>query len=99
MTPILQLDQARFRKLAALLGLLIFGLFVTVQVLHVHPPSQADDSHCSVCLAAHGPATVSAPTSLPVPVLLRAELVPVRPQLWHSTVDCALFIRPPPAIV
>jgi hypothetical protein len=97
MKPILQFDRARFRKLAALLGILILGLFATLQVVHAHPLGQTDDSHCSVCHVAHAPAALLAPVSLPALVLIRAEVFPVEPQLGHTVLAPALFIRPPPA--
>ena len=98
MKPICQFDRARFRKWAALLGLLIFGLFVTVQVLHAHPLGQADDLHCSLCLAAHATATILALPTLPVLASVLARTSPVEPQLLLITRSARYFIRPPPAI-
>ena len=97
MKPILQFDRARFRKLAALLGLLIFGLFATIQVVHAHPLGQSEDSHCSICLVAHATATLIALPAVPVLVFIRAEVSPVEPQLPYIAPSAALFIRPPPA--
>jgi hypothetical protein len=95
--PILQFDQARFRQLGALLGILILGLFATIQVMHAHPLGHTDDSHCSVCLAAHATATLIAPPTVPVLVFIRAEVSPAEPQLPYIAPAAALYIRPPPA--
>ncbi len=87
----------RSRKLIALLGVLIVGLFATVQAVHAHPSGTADESHCSICLAAHATATVVALPSLPVLVLIRAEVPQFAPQHPYIAPSTTPSIRPPPA--
>jgi len=94
----LQFDQARFRKLAALLGILILGLFATIQVVHAHPLGQTDDSHCSVCLVAHATATLIVLPAVPVLVFIRAEVSPAEAHLPYTVPSAALFIRPLPRL-
>jgi hypothetical protein len=97
MKSIFEFDRGRWRKLAALLGILIFGAFISVQVCHMHLLGQ-EDTHCSTCLVVHAPATVIASPVLPVLVAVRAPVSPVEPILCRTIRPSALFIRPPPPI-
>jgi hypothetical protein len=97
MMPIIQFDQARFRKWTVLLVILIFGLFAAAQTIHAHPFGQVDDSHCSICLAAHAPAMVVALPAPPVLVASAEQAPSAEPQLPHLVHSGPLFIRPPPA--
>jgi len=76
-----------------------FLLFATaVQERHVHPGPVAS-ADCSICLAAHSPATVTTPA--PLPVLVMAIFVfeaVLAPFLSFDGVK-EHFIRPPPAVL
>lgn len=96
MKPCRQFDLRRSRKLVALLGVLIIGLFATVQAVHAHP-SGTVDSHCSICMSAHGAVAVVALPSLPVLDLIRAEVPQFAPQRPYIAPSATPSIRPPPA--
>jgi hypothetical protein len=100
MKAIRKFDQQRRRKLTALFGILIFALFAATQATHFHPAdSQADNSHCSVCLAAHAPVTVLALPKLPVLAATLEPIVRAETESCHSApLPSPLFSRPPPSV-
>jgi hypothetical protein len=96
MKPLRQFDHARSRRFSVLLGILIVGLFATLQAVHAHPLGQADDSHCSICMVAHAPAALAALPILPVLAVAPARESPAEPQFPHIVVSAPVSIRPPP---
>jgi len=97
MKSILQPDAARYRKCLALLGLLLFGLFVAVQVIHAHPLGQDDDLRCTVCLTTHATPVIFDLPVLLVLVSVLARISQAEPQLVVILRFTRSFIRPPPA--
>jgi hypothetical protein len=88
---------APWRKLAALLAIVLLGLFATLQVAHVHTPGAVDDSHCAFCLAAHGVAAVAALPTPPALVLIQTHTPAPEALFPDTSPSISHFIRPPPA--
>ncbi|MGA9071282.1 MAG: hypothetical protein WB424_13550 [Terracidiphilus sp.] len=79
----------------ALLCLVLLALLITVQVAHNHL-TEGDADHCSLCIALHSAAPITAMAT--VVVLVRAgaavRLAEARPVIRHW--NPKLFTRPPP---
>jgi hypothetical protein len=94
-------QRANFNKYAVGLCLVALAALLCIQTFHTHlaPSSFADQTHCSVCVAAH-----SAISAMCVSLLLL--VAPAPPRLRRSFLDffCTpsqflefdLFSRPPP---
>ena len=91
-----QFRQRRLRNLALLL-VLICGLFMAVQAIHVHPIGHVDDSRCALCLVAHASVIVVALPVLPVLIESIIGLPPMEVLAPHIAHSGPFFIRPPPA--
>jgi hypothetical protein len=90
-------DGPRMRKLVSVLGILLLLAFGLEQAIHSHPqPSPTEGSHCAICVVAHAPATVTAPTFVPALVIINAHLVLFEPLAHDSVTPRSLYIRPPP---
>ena len=93
--PTFQFDRTRFRKLAALLGILILAVFAIIQAVHFHPLEQTD-LHCSICLAMHAVVAIIALPALAVLLTIQTQVSPVKRLLHYITHSTSIFIRPPP---
>jgi hypothetical protein len=96
----LQFDRERFRKLLALLGVLLLAGFAVIQAAHFHfDAGTAGDSHCAICLLLHTPATlVVAAIVLPVLACVRAQVLVLEPQLRSFGAIAPPYSRPPPTL-
>jgi len=95
-----QFGRDRFRKLLALLGVLLLAGFALVQAAHFHSDAGTDDdSHCAICLLLHTPATfVVAAIVLPILACTRARALVLEPQLLSFNSIAPPYCRPPPTL-
>ncbi len=97
MEDTVRIDRSKLRRWAATFVVLALALFVTTQLVHIHALGKStNESHCSLCIAAH---SAAAPTQAsPTPVLLQTRTVQVasEPQPHSRLSVFSSFIRPPP---
>jgi len=99
-----QFDRTPALKWAAVLAILVFGVFATAEVVHFHAralaqgSSSAPESGCSLCLAAHSAAAPTQPSATPVLALVFASAEASEPQLQSRLFVPVASIRPPPAV-
>src|SRR5437868_6582143 len=95
-------QRARSKELAVILCLTALGALLCMQAFHAHlgPASLADQTHCSICAAAH-----TAVTALCVGLILLVTPSPAqsprRALNFYSQsrfLESDLFSRPPPRI-
>jgi hypothetical protein len=94
-------QRASSKKLAVVLCVVALGALLCVQAFHTHlgPTSLADQTHCSICVAAH-----SAISAICVSLLLLVTPTPPRFRRSFLNFFCTpsqflefdLFSRPPP---
>jgi hypothetical protein len=93
-----QFDRTPAMKWALVLAVLVFAVFATTEVVHIHP-SAAPESHCSLCLAAHSAAAPAQVSAAPVLALVFALTESSEPQLQSRLFVSFASIRPPPPAV
>ena len=92
-----QFDRERFRKLAAVAGVLVVLVFALTQAVHIHPEfGLADNFHCAICAVAHATPAVVAPIIVPALVFIHVRLVLFEPLLRTSDTLFPFYSRPPP---
>jgi hypothetical protein len=92
-----QFERKGFRKLAAVVGVLLIATFAMIQAIHVHPElGLAENSHCAICAVAHATPAVVTPVAVPVLVFIQIRLVLFEPLLRSSGTLSPLYSRPPP---
>jgi hypothetical protein len=92
-------DREKFRKPAALAGILIIAAFAMIHAVHIHPEyGFADSAHCSLCAVAHASAAIIILTVCPVLVFISARWVCFDSPLRTSILLHPHHSRPPPAI-
>ena len=91
------LSGERFRKLAAIVGMLIVTAFAMAQAVHAHPELRlAESPHCAVCAVAHAAPFVVIPVIVPALLFVHAFLVLFTPSLRSTEFLLSLASRPPP---
>jgi len=93
-----QFDRTPAMKWAVVLAVLVFAVFATAEVVHIHP-GKAPESHCSLCLAAHSAAAPAQVSAAPVLALIFAPAESSEPQLQSRLFVSPASIRPPPPAV
>lgn len=91
--------KPRVRKWTAVFFALVVAGFGFVQAVHAHDAvagRTSPASHCSLCVAAHNAAVVTAAGAAPLPVLRSARIAIPEPQLQSRLQLPSSFIRPPP---
>jgi len=92
-------------KWAVVLGILVFAVFATVEVVHFHSrtiaqgSANAPETGCSLCLAAHSAAAPTEVSAAPVLAFVFAPVEPAEPQLQSRRFVPIASIRPPPPAV
>jgi hypothetical protein len=98
MKPESQFDQTPAMKFVVVLAVLLFAVFATTEVVHIHP-GKAPESHCSLCLAAHSAAAPAQVSAAPVLALVFAPAESAEPQLQSRLFVSPASIRPPPPVM
>jgi hypothetical protein len=93
-----EFDRERLRKRLALLAVLLLAGFAFLQAVHFHSEAVGvDDSHCTICLLLHTPASfVVAAIVLPVLARTRTQVLVLEPQLRSFGAIAPPYSRPPP---
>jgi hypothetical protein len=103
MKPKTQFDRKPALKWAVILALLVFALFALAEAVHFHPgtlaqgSSNAPESGCPLCMAAHSAAAPIQVSATPVLALAFAPAYRSEPQLQSRLFVPIASIRPPPA--
>ena len=94
-----QFDRFPWKKCTAALFVLLMAGFGFVQAVHVHDAlvgQTSPPSHCSLCVAAHQAAAITAVSTAPVPYVEASVAELSQPQADSRLQVGAFFIRPPP---
>jgi hypothetical protein len=95
-----QLAKPQVRRWTAVFFALVVAGLGFVQAVHMHDVlagGTSPASHCSLCVAAHNAAVVTAVSSAAAPVVESTALVIPAPQSTSRLQLGTSFIRPPPS--